>query len=383
MTEGTSSAIATSSHTHSHSDQAHDANNGTGAMKTEGKATSTGASSTYTHFLLCFLGLQGSYLIWGVMQEMIMNTKYDPTPLNPSGYFPSATFCVFSNRFLAIIVSAMICWYLHGTLQCSAPFLAFTPCALTNTISSWSQYQALSFVSFSLQTLFKSTKVIPVMLMGKLLKKSKYTWAAYGEALVITFGVMTFSFGNASHKADSSSDQRVTDFAGFALLTAYVLTDSFTSQWQSKLYTDYGKIDQFHMMFGVNLSSIILTISALVLSGELPAVIEFFHYHPESFWFNMLTAVTSTTGQIAIFYTIKRFGAIIFTIIMTTRQVLSIIISTFLFGHEISAQSMFGAVVVFAAVAHSIWRQRNEEIEKATKQALQATSSSPHKSDQV
>jgi hypothetical protein len=59
----------------------------------------------------CFFSLQISYLVWGIMQELIMNTKYQPTPLNPSGMFPSATFCVFSNRFLAIIVAAIICYY--------------------------------------------------------------------------------------------------------------------------------------------------------------------------------------------------------------------------------------------------------------------------------
>jgi hypothetical protein len=66
---------------------------------------------------LCFFGLQGSYLIWGLMQELIMDSTYTPTPLNPSGRFPSATFCVFSNRFLAIIVAAIICRVKHGTVQ--------------------------------------------------------------------------------------------------------------------------------------------------------------------------------------------------------------------------------------------------------------------------
>ena len=335
-------------------------------------ATEKTDNSTYVDFMLCFCGLQASYLVWGVMQEMIMNTKYDPSPLNPTGYFPSATFCVFSNRFLAIIVAACICYRMHGTVQSTAPFLAFTPCALSNTISSWSQYQALSFVSFSLQTLFKSTKVIPVMMMGKLLRNKSYVYAAYIEALAITVGVVTFSMGN-DRKAAQANEGGVSDFAGFALLSLYVLTDSFTSQWQSKLYDDYGKIDHYHMMFGVNASSIVITVGALVISGEIPAVIEFFQYNPQSFYYNLLTAVTSTTGQLAIFYTIKRFGPIIFTVIMTTRQVLSIVISTLLFGHQITYQSLFGSLLVFVAVFHSIQRQRSEELEKSQKVKVTST----------
>jgi len=308
---------------------------------------------TMQEFAACFFGLQISYLIWGIMQEMIMNTKYTPTPLNPSGMFPSATFCVFSNRFLAIIAAAIICWTKHGTVQSNAPLTYFTPCALSNTISSWCQYQALSFVSFSLQTLFKATKVIPVMIMGKVLKGSLYSVVEYVEALCITGGVALFSIAaKHSSKAEGNFEMK-----GFILLTMYVLADSFTSQWQSKIFRDYGKIDPYHMMYGVNVSSIIITTVALIGSGEIPKIIEFLVHNPAALWYNILTAITSTTGQIAIFYTIKRFGPIVFTIIMTTRQMISIIISTILFGHSMTTKGIIGALIVFTAIFHSIRRQ--------------------------
>ena len=41
------------------------------------------------------------------MQELIMTTTFEPTPSAPDGRFPSAAFCVFSNRFLAIIVAVI------------------------------------------------------------------------------------------------------------------------------------------------------------------------------------------------------------------------------------------------------------------------------------
>jgi adenosine 3'-phospho 5'-phosphosulfate transporter B2 len=304
-------------------------------------------------FLGCFVGLQSSYLVWGIMQEMIMNSQYEPSEMNPSGKFPSATFCVFSNRFLAIIVAGIICWFVHGTVRSDAPFLAFTPCALSNTISSWGQYQALSYVSFSLQTLFKATKVIPVMLMGKVLKGTDYSITEYIEAAFITIGVAVFS----TAKSAKDADEKTTQFYGFILLCLYITSDSFTAQWQSRVYRDYGKIDQFHMMFGVNISAILITSFALVVSGEIPLVIDFFSHNPSTLWYNILTAITSTTGQLCIYFTIKRFGPIVFTIIMTTRQMLSIVVSNMLFGHVMSFQSYVGALIVFTAVFHSIYQK--------------------------
>ena len=313
-------------------------------------------------FSACFFGLQISYLIWGIMQELIMDTKFTPTPLNPTGMFPSATFCVFSNRFLAIIVAAIICRFKHGTFQSSAPLLYFTPCAISNTISSWGQYQALNFVSFSLQTLFKATKVIPVMIMGRVLKGTTYGISEYIEAILITGGVAFFSLASKHNKKDLDESF---EWNGFILLCVYVLADSFTSQWQSRIYRDYGKIDHFHMMYGVNVSSIIVTTFALVASGEIPRVIEFMVYNPTALWYNVLTAITSTTGQIAIFYTIKKFGPIVFTIIMTTRQMMSIILSTILFGHQMTLGGLMGAFLVFTAIFHSVYRQMYEKNKKS------------------
>lgn len=106
------------------------------------------------------------------MQELIMTTEFEPTQGAPSGHFPSAAFCVFSNRFLAVIVAICAVRIKHGAVFANnaAPLWVFTPCALSNTMSSWSQYASLNYVSFPVQTVFKSSKIIPVMMMGKVNK---------------------------------------------------------------------------------------------------------------------------------------------------------------------------------------------------------------------
>ena len=72
----------------------------------------------------------------------------------------------------------------------------------------------------------------------------------------------------------------------------------------------------------------------------------------------------STTGQLFIFYTIKRFGPVALTITMTTRQMISMVISCLLFGHTISFMSIVGTFIVFGAVLASIRRQYLERKNK-------------------
>lgn len=77
------------------------------------------------------------------------------------------------------------------------------------------RYQALHYVSFPLQTLSKSTKMIPVMLMGKLLNKKTYEWSEYGDAVAISAGVTLFSF---SESGKSGKEETATAFLGVCML---------------------------------------------------------------------------------------------------------------------------------------------------------------------
>jgi len=306
--------------------------------------------------LFCFAGLQASYLTWGYMQELIMTSIFDPTENVPDGKFPSAAFCVFSNRFLAVIIGAIACKMKHGSVFANnvAPLLSFSPCAMSNTLSSWSQYASLKYVAFPVQTVFKSSKIIPVMMMGKFLKGTTYPLGQYLEAFLITVGVAIFSLSSKSAKNDNS-----TQIIGLVFMVMYICCDSFTSQWQSKVYQQYGKqnVDQYQMMLGVNSWAISFTVFGLIVTGDFPIVIEFLQANPIAFRYNVITAITSATGQLFIYYTIKEFGPIVFTVIMTTRQLFSITLSCIIFGHVISSVSLIGATIVFSVIFYQIRRK--------------------------
>ena len=158
---------------------------------------------------------------------------------------------------------------------------------------------------------------------------------------------------------------------GLAFLLMYISFDSFTSQWQDKLYNKYGRpnIDPYQMMLGVNISAICLTTAGLLFSGDIPVVYQFLQHNPEVVRYNIITAITSATGQLCIFYTIKEFGPIVFTVVMTTRQMFSICISAIVFGHVISPTAGLGAILVFGVLFYQIRRKYKARKGKATKVA--------------
>lgn len=68
-------------------------------------------------------------------------------------------------------------------------------------------------------------------------------------------------------------------------------------------------------------------------------------------------SLTSAIGQLFIFYTIKEFGPVTFTIMMTTRQVISLVISCLAFSHPMNVIAWAGAIIVFAVVFYRVYRK--------------------------
>ncbi len=117
----------------------------------------------YMKLVFCFCGLQVSYVLWGLVQENLMTQEYS------AGKFKSSSFCVFGNRFLALLIALGIVGFKRLTAHTpmkEAPFYYYAPASLSNTLSSWAQYEALKYLSFPTQTLSKSCKIIPVMLVS-------------------------------------------------------------------------------------------------------------------------------------------------------------------------------------------------------------------------
>lgn len=208
----------------------------------------------------CFFGLMVSYLLWGLLQEKIITQEY----LNSDGkkaFFRDSQFLVFANRCLAFIIA---CGYLFMKPQTRhrAPLYKYSYASFSNIMSAWFQYEALKFVNFPTQVLAKSCKIIPVMLMGKVVSRTKYEFYEYLTAVLISLGMVFFLMGSANGSYTSS----ITTMTGVLLLTLYMTFDSFTSNWQNDLFKSY-QMTSIQMMCGVNLFSTLFTAASLAIQG--------------------------------------------------------------------------------------------------------------------
>lgn len=324
--------------------------------------TSTRANAI--KLIVCVVGIQGSFLTWGVLQEKIMTKQYgDP---NNGARFVNSEFLVFMNRVVALLLAG---FYIYCTgNNFNGPFYKYSFCSLSNICSSWCQYEALKFVSFPTQVLVKTSKMIPVMIMGKFVSKKVYAYYEYFIAILISLGVSLFLLSSTSERHASAA----TTVSGLLLMLGYMAFDSFTSNWQSQLYSDY-KISSMQMMFNINVFSSVLTAMPLIISGGLFYSFAFIQSFPAFGKDCIIMSMASAVGQIFLYFTIAEFGPLVFTTIMVTRQMVSILLSCMIYGHTISSQSGFGVIIVFTALLFQIYakyriRQKQQQQRIATRE---------------
>ncbi|KAJ8959489.1 hypothetical protein NQ318_022186 [Aromia moschata] len=292
--------------------------------------------------LFYFFGLQISYLSWGVLQEKVMTRPYGTQ--EDSAYFKDSQFLVFVNRILAFLVSAVI-------LLCTrqprhrCPIYKYVFCSFSNIMSSWCQYEALKYVSFPHQVLAKASKTIPVMIMGKVVSKTKYEYYEYVTAVILSVGMLFFMVDAGNDRSSST----VTTFSGALLLCSYIVFDSFTANWQGGPLQKY-EMKPLQMMCFVNFFSCIFTAVSLLQQGGFLTSIKFMIKYPSFIVDIIFLSLCSAGGQLFIFNTVSTFGPLVFVIISTIRQGFSVLLSCIIYQHTVHALGVFGVILVFFSV---------------------------------
>ena len=224
--------------------------------------------------------------------------------------------------------------------------------SLSNLASSWFQYESLRFITFPVQTIFKSSKVFITMLVGKFLGKS-FPIKKYFNAIIIGVGVYIFLYSQKQDKSETKNDKYF--LFGLSLILCYAICDAFTSNWQKKTFDEH-KICSFEMMQVTNTFTFIVSFGLSLT--ELYDIYNFYITYPLIIIHSIIMGIASGIGQVIIFYTIKTFGPVIFSAIMTTRMVIATIISIKYYGHSISLLGCIGMLITFLALYYQVYSKR-------------------------
>mmetsp|Transcript_51587 Transcript_51587/g.122746 ORF Transcript_51587/g.122746 Transcript_51587/m.122746 type:complete len:856 (+) Transcript_51587:143-2710(+) len=300
---------------------------------------------TFVKLQFCVIGLNGSMLLWGVAQEYVMTNVYTDSHGHGEPW-PSALFLVCCNRVGSVIFSAMLLALSGSSFSFTGFHWSALP-ATSNMLASWCQYSSLLHISFPLLTTAKSAKLLPVLAINAFRNK-KQTMLDYAEGIVITCALVVFGLETDGQTPDGTSFSA--QGFGVLLLCGLMLFDSLTPHLQDELFQRNTKLTVMQATFSMAFFAAIACTTVLLFTGGLFTSIAFLQRHPESALHIAVLSLCSTLTQFLISYTIKHFGPVTFAIIATTRQVISVCLSSVLFKHTIPSLASIAAAMVFGTV---------------------------------
>jgi len=286
-------------------------------------------------------GIISMLIIYGLLQERIMSLPYGDPPV----LFSDSVALVFCNRLVAVLFAIGMARSKGESMANKAPLWKYLAISLSNVYASAFQYEALKYVSFPVQMLGKSFKMMPVMLWGMAVGGKSYSTTDWFVALAVTGGVTEFMMTGPISSQGSGGNSTY----GLILLAGFLLLDGFTSTFQEKLFKEH-TTTKYNQMIYINLGSCIISSATLILSGTLGDAFAFAAEHPAFVRDAMSLSAAAVGGQWFIYSQVKEFGALVFAATMNVRQVVSILISYATYGHSITGLQIIGLGLVFGGL---------------------------------
>merc|ERR1719321_2480382 len=209
-------------------------------------------------------GIICTLVVYGLIQERIMTVPFG------GELFTVSAFLVLCNRVCNVLYAGSMIAVNGEEFQNKAPIWKYLIVSLSNVAATVCQYECLKYVSFPVQMLGKSFKMMPVMVWGIIISGKKFTMFDWGVALCVTFGVTEFCMTGPT----ASPNDRSNSMYGLLLLLGFLACDGLTSSMQEKLFKEH-KTSKFNQMLYVNGCSAIVSLVSVIAMGRMGYCIAF------------------------------------------------------------------------------------------------------------
>eukprot|EP00013_Stygamoeba_regulata_P003296 CAMPEP_0177628946 /NCGR_PEP_ID=MMETSP0447-20121125/401_1 /TAXON_ID=0 /ORGANISM="Stygamoeba regulata, Strain BSH-02190019" /LENGTH=348 /DNA_ID=CAMNT_0019130225 /DNA_START=95 /DNA_END=1141 /DNA_ORIENTATION=- len=206
------------------------------------------------------------------------------------------------------------------------------------------------YIDYTTKTLFQSSKILPVMFLGVLLLKKRYTSIQYLISSLLILGLFLFS----SADAHSSESFRI---EGVFLMGIVLFSDAGKSILQERAMKTNC---QTTVSFFGNIIASGLAIPFVVAYGQLVPGIAHLWEHPRLVGLIVLLFISGYIGQISMLTVIRLSDAFTGTMVSSARKLATVILSFLLFGKPCATRHLIGGGVFFSGVALNIYLKRSK-----------------------
>jgi solute carrier family 35 (adenosine 3'-phospho 5'-phosphosulfate transporter), member B3 len=309
------------------------------------------AAPPWTHMVVCSSGVFVSFILHDFLQETIVKSTHGSIPLGMTAFeFLACAMCPAAE----LLASGKEFFATGGT----APRWAFPGLSAFLLASMVLGNIALKYVSYPVKVVLKSSKLLPAMVMGRVMLGKRYLAFQYLSALLLCIGVIGCSYADRW----VSNDGKAFSGLGLSLLLCAVCCDAISPVVQEQLLGKH-QVHAAELMLRTNL----IALGGVAVAWAASA--EYKRYH--TLWetadgaASLLVTLcgygmTSYVGVTFMLALIDKHGSAVGVAVGTLRKVVTIVIS-FLWWHKpFSLVFSLSGLAVFASIALNSQAKRLE-----------------------
>ncbi|KAJ0052626.1 UDP-galactose/UDP-glucose transporter 4-like [Pistacia vera] len=282
----------------------------------------------WQQFLICSSGFFFGYLVNGICEEYVYNRLQ----------FSYGWYFTFVQGFVYIVLI-----YLQGftTKQMVNPWKTYVKLSAVLMGSHGLTKGSLAFLNYPAQLMFKSTKVLPVMVMGAFIPglRRKYPVHEYVSAILLVVGLILFTLADAQTSPNFS-------MIGVIMVSGALIMDSFLGNLQEAIFTMNPETTQMEMLFCSTVVGLPFLIPPMILTGELFKAWNSCSQHLYVYGVLVFEAMATFIGQVSVLSLIALFGAATTAMVTTARKAVTLLLSYLIFTKPLTEQHGTGLLLI-------------------------------------
>eukprot|EP00002_Diphylleia_rotans_P020146 TRINITY_DN3906_c0_g1_i3.p1 TRINITY_DN3906_c0_g1~~TRINITY_DN3906_c0_g1_i3.p1 ORF type:complete len:385 (+),score=76.63 TRINITY_DN3906_c0_g1_i3:51-1205(+) len=307
--------------------------------------------SETTQFLLFCVAVFAIFLGYSYTQELIF-------------HYPGYEYGTFMSIIQMAVYAGMAYAAIrnHGPLQMRAPLQTYLLLAVLHSTSLGFSNASIEYINYPTQIIFKSSKIVPVMIGGVLVLRKSFTAMEYVAGACVSVGLAVFTLADATVSP-------AFDYWGVFLISIALVADTFLGNFQEKAMRTY-RISENEVVFYEYFLGIWYMIAVGFMSSQIVEPIEYCMQYPSvAFWLLVFSAL-GYIGTVVVMTMIRKFGAVVTVIVTSVRKMFSMGLSFIIFPKPFSMNYIYGTMLVFLGVAISTYIKRRKVPAKAEMSSL-------------
>jgi len=263
---------------------------------------------------ICTVGIFFTFLLHGIAHEkLISHFKFAET-----------IFLTFTQFFFYSLLSSRALFrIICGKSSMSAPFLHYFSTSITLALSMSLANFAAMRLSYPTEVLFKSSKLIPVLIGNIIFLNKQPTISEVVSVCLIVIGLIGITLG------DFKGNNKF-DIPGIAAVMTSLSFDAVASNMEDKTMSVYGasQNELISILYGLGA---VLVGTTSILTGQFSSAVHRIKENPESIKYIFLFSSLGSIGIQFVYLTMKVFGSLITVMLTSLRKAFTVILSFLLY----------------------------------------------------